>query len=127
MNIEGIGNTNPISSQGDATDALVALIETFGHLPSAYIKIHAPVRSFAPARLALQFDSPQAFELWRTALAVPPSGVALHAVSDEYVWLDAAAVFRGVRVELTGFGVPLSAELANRAQVADEVSSAVAA
>ncbi|MGW2692419.1 hypothetical protein ACWC3Y_11215 [Streptomyces sp. NPDC001296] len=118
--------TRPISSQGDATDALVALIETFGHLPSGYIKIHRPVLT-VPATLGIQLDSPQNFEMWRTALAVPPSGVTLHATTDDYVWLDADAVFHGVAIHLTGFNVPLSAQQANTLQAAETAGPAVAA
>lgn len=128
MSIEGTETTSyPISSQGDATDALVALIETFGHLPCGYIKIHRPVLT-VPAALGIQFDSPQAFEVWRTALAIPPSGVELKATSDDYVWLQADGVFHGVAVHLTGFNVPVTAEQANTPQVAvDQAAQAVAA
>ncbi|MGW5477614.1 hypothetical protein [Streptomyces sp. NPDC004008] len=115
----------PISSQGDATDALVALIETFGHLPSGYIKIHRPFLT-VPAGLGMQFDSPQDFEMWRTSLAIPPSAIELKATSDEHVWLQADGVFHGVAVHLTGFGVPLTAQQANTPQAAEEAVQAVA-
>jgi hypothetical protein len=115
-----------IGEQMAAAEALVALIGMFGELPGGYIKVHQPMLSI-PAQLGLQFNSPQAFELWRTMLEIAPSGVSLKASSDEYVWLQADGVFHGVGVHLTGFGVPLTAEQANAEQVADEVSSAVAA
>jgi hypothetical protein len=114
--------TRPISEQGAAVEALAALIEMFGQLPGGYIKVHQPVLTI-PAALGLQVDSPQAFEVWRAALGIAPSGVDLRAASDEYVWLQADGVFHGVAVHLTGFNVPLTADQANTPQVTDETSA----
>ncbi|MEV4335714.1 hypothetical protein [Streptomyces sp. NPDC049590] len=114
----------PISEQRAAVEALLELTMMMGSLPGGYIKIHQPY--FSPAWMGLQFETPQAFELWREALCIPGADVSLHATSDEYVWLDAKTVFRGIRVELSGHNVPLTAEQANTAQVADEAPAVAA-
>ncbi|MFR9796182.1 hypothetical protein ACL02U_09800 [Streptomyces sp. MS06] len=111
----------PISEQAPAAEALAELIGMFGDLPGAYVTIHRPCLSQS-ARLGLQLDSPVAFEAWRTVLAIAPADVALHA-SAESVWLSADGVFRGVPVHLTGFEVPLTAEVASTPQAAEAVSA----
>lgn len=115
---------HPICEQRAAAEALVALMVMQGALPGGYIKIHQGC--YSSAWLAIQFQTPNAFELWREALGIPGSAVSLHAPSDEYVWLDAKTTFRGVKVELTGFGVPLTAEQANTPQAADETPAVAA-
>ncbi|MEU5595723.1 hypothetical protein [Streptomyces sp. NPDC020298] len=115
----------PISEQGAAAEALGSLIRMFGQLPDAYIKVHRPVLS-VPAELGLQLDTPQAFEIWRTALGIAPSGVEMRATSDKHVWLQADGVFHGVAVHLTGFNVPLTAEQANTLQATDETPAVAA-
>ncbi|WP_318202906.1 hypothetical protein [Streptomyces sp. SCL15-4] len=114
----------PISEQRAAAEALVALTEMLGSLPGGYIKIHQPY--FSPAWMGIQFETPQAFELWREALCIPGADVSLHATSDAYVWLGATTVFRGVRIELTGFDVPLTAEQATTPQVTGEAPAVAA-
>ncbi|MGW2933986.1 hypothetical protein ACWDA7_19530 [Streptomyces sp. NPDC001156] len=115
---------NPqISEQGNALALLLSLTQKFGHLPAAYLKIHRPFLTI-PAQLGLQVDSPEKFEQWRAALEIAPSDVELHATTDEHVWLSAKRTIRGVPVEVTGFGVPLTAEQATTPQAE---ASAVAA
>jgi hypothetical protein len=115
---------NPqITGQADALALLLSLTQEFGHLPAAYLKIHAPMYSF-PAWVGVQLDSPQAFEQWRAALELAPAGVKLRA-TPEYVWLSAEGVFRGTRIEVTGFNVPLTPEQ-TAPQVADEAVAVTA-
>ncbi|MFF9124398.1 hypothetical protein ACF09J_13990 [Streptomyces sp. NPDC014889] len=114
-----------IGEQRAAVEALVTLTEMLGTLPGGYIKIHQPVLS-TPATLAIQFDNPQAFEQWRAALGIETSAVALHATSDEHVWLSVESVFCGVPFEMTGFGVPLTAEQAKTAQCVHQVPAVAA-
>ncbi|MEU7381510.1 hypothetical protein AB0A91_16210 [Streptomyces sp. NPDC042207] len=111
-----------IGEQRAAVEALVTLTEMLGTLPGGYIKIHQPVLSL-PARLAIQFDTPQAFEQWRAALGIAALDVELHATLNEYVWLSVESVFCGVPFEMTGFGVPLSAALAKAPQQVPAVAA----
>ncbi|MFE1849929.1 hypothetical protein [Streptomyces sp. NPDC059489] len=106
----------PISAQGSAADALAELVKMFGPLPGGYIKIHAQVVESVPVQLELQLSSAQDFEQWRSALQIASAAVSLCATTGENVWLTAESVFHGVRVEVTGFGVPLTAEQANTPQ-----------
>ncbi|MVO87895.1 hypothetical protein GPA10_24840 [Streptomyces sp. p1417] len=106
----------PLSEQRPAVEALATLVEMFGSLPGGYITIHT--RPFGgPVRLELQFDSPQDFEQWRTCLRIAPADVVLVA-SPGYTWLSAVGRCRGVDVEITGFGVPLTYKQATTQQVA---------
>lgn len=116
----------PIGAQGPAADALVELVKMFGQLPGGYVKIHAQRFASCPVKLEFQLEAPHEFEQWRAALAIAPDSVQL-ASGASYVWLAAEGMFHGVAVSLTGFGVPLSAELVNTPQVVDETASAVAA
>ncbi|MFH9823074.1 hypothetical protein [Streptomyces bobili] len=105
------------SEQAPVFEALMALVAEFAELPRPYIVIHSTGPTFV-----LQLMHPSLFEAWREALRLPADKVQLHVTSNSG-WLSSWGRFRGVAFELTGHGVPLSAE---QAQVADE-SSAVAA
>ncbi|WP_267244402.1 hypothetical protein [Streptomyces sp. PR69] len=101
--IETAPRVTGISSQAPAAEALVALINMFGHLPTPYIVIHS-----GTSELFLQLDSPSAFEAWRAALQIAPSGVEIRSNGHES-WLKTWGVFRGVPVQLTGFGLSVQA------------------
>lgn len=109
-----------IDEQANVFEALLALREMFPSLPKPYITI------YTTEGFNLQLEHPSHFEAWRTALQLPMRPIALH-FSGDTVWLDIDGVFRGVPFSLTGFGVPLTKAQAETTQVADEVSSAVAA
>ncbi|WP_172384764.1 hypothetical protein [Streptomyces sp. MNP-20] len=104
----------PLSEQSPAVEALVTLVEMFGSLPGGYIMIHSQ-RYGGPVKLDLQLDAPQDFEQWRTCLRIAPADVALEA-SPGYTWLSATGRCRGVDVEITGFGVPLTYQQATTPQ-----------
>jgi hypothetical protein len=89
--------------QATAAAALVELVGMFGHLPRPYVTL--PTTS---PRLTLQTDSPSAFEAWRVALQVGADDVDLRGIDGGESWLAAEGVFRGVVVELTGFGLRLA-------------------
>jgi hypothetical protein len=103
-----------INGQRPAFEALLGLTAMFGGLPAAYVQVQPEGRSL---RVGLQFDTPQDFEQWRTALQIPSASVILRSnTASENVWLSVDGVFRGISVHLTGFGVALSAELAKTYQ-----------
>ncbi|WP_086768134.1 hypothetical protein [Streptomyces bobili] len=107
------------SEDAPVFEALMALAAEFAELPRPYIVVHGSGPSFV-----LQLMHPSHFEAWRDALGLPTSAVKLHGTTS--VWLATSSRFRGVAFELTGHGVPLTAEQANAPQVVEE-SSAVAA
>ncbi|MFF9205101.1 hypothetical protein ACF1AE_25435 [Streptomyces sp. NPDC014986] len=94
----------PFADTALVAEALAELVRMFGHLPMPYITFPSSTRV-----LSLQADSPSAFEAWRTALQIGPDDVALKEFGGD-AWLSTAGVFRGVTVELTGFGLRLPAE-----------------
>lgn len=98
-----------IAEHVPSVEALASLIAMFGHLPKPYITL------YTTDGFALQLDHPTAFEAWRTALQLPTEPITLHATGNS-VWLDTSGVFRGVRLDLTGFGVPLTQEQAQTPQ-----------
>jgi hypothetical protein len=102
--------TRTLAQQARAAEALVGLTRMYGHLPAPTIRIHA-----TDTATDLTLEAPTEFEMWRTALQVAPDAVALHAYATS-VWLVAEAVFRGVRVYLYGYGVPLTVEQARTVQ-----------
>lgn len=106
------------SEQAPAFEALAAIVAEFAELPRPYIVVHNTGPTFI-----LQLMHPSHFEVWREALGLPTASVQLKGSTS--VWLEAFSRFRGVAFQLTGHGVPLTAEQA-MPQVADE-SSAVAA
>lgn len=100
------------SEQAPAAEALVALIQMFGHLPRPYIVIDREA-----AELYLQLESPGDFEVWRTALQIAPSDVSIRQNTSRS-WLKAQGVFRGVEVALAGFGLDAQAIGAEASAVA---------
>jgi hypothetical protein len=116
---------SPVSAQGAAAEALVALIAAFGHLPGGYLRMHRQYGS-APVGLGVQMESPQEFEVWRTALEIDATDVKLQSNSDGVAWLKARGSFHGVEVELTGFGVAVPVEHDELPQV-DKTPAQVAA
>lgn len=107
------------SEQAPVFEALMAIAAEFAELPRPYIVVLNTGPSFI-----LQLSHPSHFEAWREALGLPVASVELEGWSS--VWLAAASQFRGVAFELTGHGVPLTAEQAQPQLAADE-SAAVAA
>lgn len=99
---------SPVSAQGAAAEALVALIAAFGHLPGGYLRMHRQFSSI-PVELCIQLESPQDFEVWRAALEIGASDVELKS-NGGTAWLQAQSAFHGVVVELTGHGVALPVE-----------------
>lgn len=113
-----VPNPGLTSEQAPVFEALMAIAAEFAELPRPYIVVLSTGPSFI-----LQLMHPSHFEAWREALGLPTASVELHGSAS--VWLATSSRFRGVAFELTGHGVPLTAEQATP-QVADE-SSAVAA
>lgn len=97
-----------LAQQTPAFDALAALTETFGHLPIPYVTVHVTL----PAHFDLQLGSPQGFEQWREALDIDSALVELHSCNGA-IWLSADCEFHGVRLNLSGFNVPLTDEATN--------------
>ena len=115
--------TDRIVEQTGAVLALLNLIRRHPGLAAPYITVHAPMPEYdAPAKLDMQLDTPSDFEAWRSALAVDPSGVALHT-SASSVWLAADTWHAGTRVHLSGFNVPLTRTHAEAPRDRDEVAA----
>lgn len=93
-----------LGDQEDVFEALVALAEAFGQLPTPYITIH---RGSLMPRVKLQLDSPSLFEVWRTALGIPSAAVELH--TGNMPWLSAEGAFSGTALEITGHGIQTEA------------------
>ena len=96
-----------LSEQAPAFEALVELNTMFGHLPAAYIKIHTT----RLGGIGVQLDDPAKFEQWRVALQIPSASVNVKH-GESHCWLTADTTFRGMPLDVTGFGVPLTAEQA---------------
>lgn len=95
--------SNAMSKQAAAAAALLALTEMFGSLPAPYVVLGPHAEA-----LRLQLRTPDAFEVWRVALVIPPDDVELVSWDGD-TWLRGTGLFRGVPVELTGFGMSVPA------------------
>ncbi|MFZ3494582.1 hypothetical protein ACODT5_15385 [Streptomyces sp. 5.8] len=105
-----------LTEQAPAINALAALVEAHGHLPLPFISLYSSL-----GVVSLQLDTPAEFEAWRCALDIPPSVVTLHAYAGS-TWLAATSLFLGVKLQLSGHGLPVTVE-----QVAAFEALAVAA
>ncbi|MFD9369612.1 hypothetical protein ACFWA6_18235 [Streptomyces sp. NPDC060020] len=101
-----------LTEQAPTINALAALAAAYGHLPVPYIT----VQTTGPA-VDLQLDCPADFEAWRSALGVAPAAVTLHAYAGQ-TWLATNTLFRGIKVVLSGHGLPITVEQARTSQVA---------
>lgn len=111
-------NAPAMAGHRAVVEALNVLVQEFGELPAPYFNAHA-LQSPAVGLLA---DSPEAFEQWRVALKIEPSAVTLHGYG-ESVWLHATTTFRGVKLDLSGHGLPLTVEQAASSPDAEQVSA----
>lgn len=103
-----------LGSQMPALQTLVALADFCGSLPTPYITVSGVYAN----HVDLQLDNPADFEVWRTALQIPPAAVELHAYRPES-WLAATTVVRGITVVLAGHGLLLAVEDARKSPVED--------
>ncbi|MER7172643.1 hypothetical protein [Streptomyces mesophilus] len=97
-----------LNDQMSAINALVALAEWFGHLPVARLEITTvvgPLGAFDGIEVSLHRRLGD-FEQWRQALGISPSEIKLKDLTT-CMALKGYAVFEGVVVELTGYGLPL--------------------
>lgn len=111
-----------IHEQLTALQALAGLAEMFGPLPSAYLTVHAPNSFGWPARVNMQFRTPQAFEQWRAVLQIPADAIDIHT-RDGNTWLATDTDAHGVPLHITGFGIDLTAEQAGAPRDRDEVAA----
>lgn len=99
------------SEQGAVITALSMLLAEFSDLPPAYVVVYPRARG----GFMLQLDTPQDAEMWREALGVDSQDILLKA-SGGMAWTQVDTHYRGVRVHLTGHGVPLTVEMATAPQ-----------
>lgn len=102
-----------MAEQAPLAVALASLAAEYSDLPAAYITVH-DTHGYG---IDLQFTTAHDFEAWREALRFRAESVRLHVGSGR-PWLAVVGEYRGVRVVLSGFNVPVSAELAAVPQVA---------
>jgi hypothetical protein len=84
-------------------EALSALVAECADLPRPYIGVES-----VGQRLTVQLMDPAHFDAWREALRVPESAVSVER-NPSRAWLRAEGEYRGVRLVLLGFGLPLAA------------------
>jgi len=111
-----------ITEQLTALQALAALAEMFGPLPSAYLVIHAPYSVGFPARITMQLNTPQAFEQWRAVLQIPAVEIDLHTC-DQDTWMSTDTHAHGVPLHVTGFGIGLTVEQAGAPRDREDVAA----
>lgn len=109
------------AEQGATISALSMLLAEFSDLPAAYITMHPR----AGCGFGLQLDTAHDAEAWREALGIDPQAVSLKA-NGGIAWTQVDTHYRGVRVHLTGHGVPLTVEQASARQAAPIALAAVA-
>ncbi|MDR3081972.1 MAG: hypothetical protein LBV60_13805, partial [Streptomyces sp.] len=97
-----------LADQAAALTVLAAIAARNPGLPAAYFIVHEPAPHWAPY-IAVLCDSPGAFELWRTALAIPPAATTL-TQNTARAWMYAACELNGVTLQLTGNGIDRTAE-----------------
>lgn len=94
--------TSQLNEQAPAITALVALVETLGHLPTPFISVYT-----TSTAVELQLSTPGDFEAWREALDAGPDNVRLHAHGGA-TWLSINVPFRDVTLRLSGHGLPVA-------------------
>lgn len=95
-----------VGEQLPAILALAGLAERFPGLAPGYMTVSA-----SGAIVTLQLQQPHEFESWRVALGVAAQDVALHTYKGS-VWLDMTTAIGGVRLEVTGYGLPVAPDVA---------------
>lgn len=115
--------TDRVIEQQKAVQVLLELIGQHEGLPAPYIIVHAPFPKYQePAKLDLQLDGPDTFELWREALGAPTGGVRFHTTSSNS-WLAVDFEHDGVGIHLVGFTAPMPVQRAHEPRNRDEVSA----
>ncbi|MFG2589091.1 hypothetical protein [Streptomyces sp. NPDC048438] len=98
--------TGTLADLRSAVETLTYLQATHANLPAPYVTL---VNS--GGAVDVQTNSPDFFEQWRVALQIPPADVELHVYAGG-VWLQCQVAVRGVTVELSGHGLPITPEQA---------------
>lgn len=113
--------TGPISVQRSAIRMADELADQFADLPNAFIVINRPWKG-APARLALQLDTPSGFEQWRTALGIEPDAVFLYP-NGPGSWVLASTERDGIEIQITAHGILLTEAQLLAPRARDEASA----
>ncbi|MFE1358372.1 hypothetical protein [Streptomyces harbinensis] len=92
--------TETFAAQGGVIRAVAAMSRAFGHLPPIYISLS---RHDGAGILAV--DAPDAFEVWREALGIPPQAVELRSFAGSS-WVVATVTWHGAAFELSCHAIP---------------------
>ncbi|NEA61331.1 hypothetical protein [Streptomyces sp. SID12488] len=114
-------HASPVSVQRSAVQVLADLIDQHPELPAAHVTIYKPFGGKA-ADLHLSVDTPHRFELWRTALGIAPSDVALYVYAGDS-WLAAQAIRAGIDIKIATHGIAMTDEQVNAPRDAQGVTA----